>query len=283
MKKIRYLCLAIFIVFLIISYQPTLIGNENSEEKIIYRSSEDLLIAMEKVYGKIETLRARLNMIDTDPKSSPLLLNLSALSGEQYILRVEFIAPSTMKGQFFLVEGENLYQYMPADKTLIVNDLSRVQQSKVPSSLRSLNIAPNRLTGILNSEDIKLELKGTPDSPYTSDLKELDILSENNNTDSSDKKDVKITPEKYPQLKKLTEGGVYVLEVTPKKEEADFERQILSLDGETLLPQILITYPAGEEGNRYLTFVEEIEKNIDLDIKKVTKLPPESEATYIRP
>ena len=283
MKKFRYLCLAIFMVFLIISYQPTLIGSENSEEKPIYRSSEDLLIAMEKVYGKIETLRARLNMIDTDPKSNPLLLNLSAFSGEQYILRVEFIAPPTMKGQFFLVEGENLYQYMPADKTLIVNDLSRVQKSKVPSSLRSLNIAPNRLTGVLNSEDIKLELKGTPDSPYISDLKELDILSEKNNSDSSGKKDVKITPEKYPQLKKLTEGGVYVMEVTPKKEEADFERQILSLDGETLLPQILITYPAGEEGNRYLTFVDEIEKNIDLDRKKVTKLPTESEATYIRP
>ncbi len=238
---------------------------------------------MEKTYGELDTLQAELNMVDTDPESPPMKLKLYAFSKKERVLRVEFLSPPSMKGQFFLAKEDKLYQYMPADRTVIVNDISQMSEARMPDSLSSMNLAPTELTQVLNSEKLDVELAKTPENPYLSELDQLDLFPEDNPEKTKEKKDRKTDLRSLSSVKSLLAKGLYVLEIEPTVEEAGFARQVLSLDSETLLPRLMITYRKEENEKNYLTAVEEIEKNPDLKREEIAKLPPKSEADYIRP
>lgn len=285
MKK-KSLNLALLVI--LISAVP-LIPAARAEEQssssvpVKYGSAQGLLEGMERTYGELDTLQAELNMVDTDPESPPMKLKLYAFSKKERILRVEFLSPPSMKGQFFLAKEDKLYQYIPADRTVIVNNISQMSEARMPDYLSSMNLAPTELTQVLNSEKLNVELVKTPKNPYLSELDQLDFFPEKNPKKTKEKKDRRTDLRGLSSVKSLLKKGFYVLEIKPKTEKAGFARQLLSIDAETLLPRLMITYRKENNGANYLTAVEEIEKNPDLKKKEIVKLPPKSEANYIRP
>src|SRR6056297_3503675 len=75
----------------------------------VIRTTDRFIKALEGEYRSIEDFTAKLTLSGLNP---PIEVLVEAIS-EPRTLKVQYLSPSEMKGQFFLLEKDYLYQYMP--------------------------------------------------------------------------------------------------------------------------------------------------------------------------
>ena len=262
--KQRFAVLLVFLVFLIPVYCFPAIGGESIE------TTEGFIEKLEEEYAGIRDFSARLTISGLEP---PLQVELRAIS-EPRLLRVEYLAPPEMEGQFFLLEGDYLYQFMPVQNLVIKKDL---KNSKVP--VKAANLTPDYLLELVRSEDLEVNLIGSPGEPFfpwnMKDVLEFKISApwldgegiSGSNSDGSFTTPGSLGPE----------ADSYVLEIIPREEGFQFARQVIEFDPENYLPGELVTYFETEDKKPVRTLVKEVRTNLGLVRKEVGKLPEDAE------
>src|SRR6056297_3226807 len=119
-------------------------------------TTEDFIAQVEQEYSQIEKLTATVEMLGVSPA---LTIKIWAITDTK-LLRLEYLEPPEMKGQFFLLKEDFLYQYMPARDLIIKKDLTK---ENLPA--KSVNLTPDYLLKLLHSEDFQIELMGRPMTP----------------------------------------------------------------------------------------------------------------------
>ena len=233
------------------------------------QSTDDFIKRLEEEYRDIGDFSARLTISGLEP---PLKVKLEAIS-EPRILRVEYLSPPEMEDQFFLLEGDFLFQYMPAQNLIIKKDLNK---SRVP--VKAANLTPDYLLELVKSEELEVNLVSKPGELYVpwggKNVLDFDAsiywLDEEDYEDDDIKKS--ITP-----LSLDFDGDKYVLEVIPKVEGYQFARQVIKFDRDNLLPRELITYFEDDDKEPVHTKVDEVGTNVGLKREEVTKKPEDAE------
>jgi len=186
---------------------------------------------------------------------------------------VEYLSPPEMKGQFFLLKEDFLYQFMPGQNLIIKKDL---KNSNVP--VRAANLTPNYLLELVRSEELEVNLIGSPGEltfPWIEDnVLELETsLSGQETTSSKSLQEWGLTtPVSFG-----SESDYYVLEIIPREEGYQFARQVIRFDPETLLPHELVTYFEDQARDPVTTGVEQVRTNVGLDLAEIEKLPEDAE------
>ena len=239
-------------------------------------NSQQLIERMEKEYEDIVTLAAN---IITFSNESALEISIRAISAPEELLRVEYTAPKEMAGQFFILDGDFLYQYVPVSDLVIKR---KIKEEELP--VRAVNLTPKYLLELLTSEDLEVKLQSRPgNSDYGKDILESEgmpqlDLEEVNEVQTGGRKEDGPSPEGKPFYEKRES---YLLEIRPQKEGFGFERQFIWLDAKNLLPQKLVTYlPPKKKGGgqaKILTVVKEVKVNPELDSKELRRLPEDAE------
>lgn len=119
----------------------------------VIRTTDRFIQALEEEYQGIEDFTARLTLSGLEP---PVEVLVEAIS-EPRTLKVQYLSPSEMKGQFFLLEKDYLYQYMPGREIVIKKELTR---SNIP--VRAANLTPDYLLKLIRSDDLEVNLIGGP-------------------------------------------------------------------------------------------------------------------------
>ncbi|MFB6290785.1 MAG: outer membrane lipoprotein carrier protein LolA [Candidatus Bipolaricaulia bacterium] len=234
------------------------------------QSTDKFIERLEKEYSDIEDFTARLTISGLEP---PLKVEVLAIS-EPRILRVEYLSPPEMEGQFFLLDGDFLYQYMPAQNLVIKKDLKK---SNVP--VKAANLTPDYLLKLVKSEELEVNLIGGPGQLYFpwkgQDVLEFDSSiswREEKDSSSSLRESDSTTPISFS-----SEESYYVLEIVPKEEGYQFARQVIKFDPDSFLPRELITYFESKDKKTVRTDVEEVKTNRGLNPGKIKKLPEDAE------
>ena len=237
------------------------------EEKIL--STEEFIERLEVEYREIDDFSAQLTISGLEP---PLRVELRAISDPR-TLRVGYLSPPEMEGQFFLLDGDFLYQYMPAQNLIIKKDLKK---SNVP--VKAANLTPDYLLELVRSEELEVNLTGVPGELYYpwkgKVILEFEVSAPwLDREDSSKSQDIRsTTPVSFG-----SRSDTYALEVIPREEGYQFARQVIKFDEVSFLPQELITYFDDEKKEPVRTKVEEVETNVGLDREKITRLPGDAE------
>jgi outer membrane lipoprotein-sorting protein len=219
---------------LILAVLPLLVvGGVIAAGQEVIDSTDAFVSKLEEEYGKIANFSARLSLSGMEP---PVSIRVLAVS-EPRILRVEYLSPDRMQGQFFLLKGDYLYQYMPGRNLIIKKDL---KGSDLP--VEAANLTPDYLLKLVRSDDLEVKLIGTP------------------------------VPFGFDSL-----FGDYVLEVIPKSDAYQFSRQVIQFDSDDLLPRELITYFGEKDRDTVYTSVEEVRTNMGLEMEEVKALPKDAE------
>jgi len=234
------------------------------------RTTDDFIEKLEKEYRDIKDFSARLAISGLEP---PLRVEVLAIS-EPRTLRVEYLSPPEMEGQFFLLEEDFLYQFMPAQNLVIKKDL---KNSEVP--VKAANLTPDYLLKLVRSDELAVNLIGSPGELHfpggLQNVLEFDAsISWLEKEDSSDRL---YDPDSTTPITFESGQGYYVLEVIPEADGYQFARQVIKFDPESFLPGELITYFEDEKREPVTTTVEEVETNVGLDRNEVTKLPRDAE------
>ncbi len=234
------------------------------------RDTDEFIERLEEEYPEIDDFSARLTISGLDP---PLRVEVQAIS-EPRILRVEYLSPPELKGQFFLLEEDFLYQFMPAQNLVIKKDLN---QSNIP--VEAANLTPDYLLELVRSEELEVDLVSKPGELYFpwegEDVLEFKMTAswlEGKNDSNSDSDGGLTTPVSFG-----SGGDNYVLEVVPREEGYQFARQIIKFNPDNLLPRELITYLKNEEKEPVRTDVDEVGTNLGLDREDLTELPEDAE------
>lgn len=243
--------LALLIVLFIVTAFPLPDSRLARGEKAI-SSVQELIDRLEEEYSSIRDFSATVELRGTDPS---LKLAIAAIPGEEPLLRMEYLAPQDMKGQFFVLDEKTLYQYNPAQDMIIKEQLDT---EELP--VQGVNLTPGYLIDLLRSEDFEVTLEGTPENPYRPST---DAESESSQTDSAEVQD-----------HSESETEQYVVSLKPTVEGYHFRRQLIWLDSDTLLPTLLETFlEEDEELTRVTTSILEMKTNQDLDPEQIKKLP----------
>ncbi len=255
--------LALVLVFNLVVLFPV-----RGDEKI--QSTDEFIERLEDEYRKIDDFSARVRISGLEP---PLRVKLLAVS-EPRILRVEYLSPPEMEGQFFLLKGDFLYQFMPAQNLIIKKDLKK---SNIP--VKTANLTPDYLLKMVRSEELEVNLIGSPEEVYYpwkgKNIFKLDVsVPWLNDEDSSKTRD---DPSSTTPASFGSKSDNYVLEVIPRVKGYQFARQVIKFDKDSLLPRELISYFDGEKKEPVRTEVKEVEINHGLEQEKITSRPKDAE------
>ena len=259
-----------FRVFLVILITLNLAGLYHVPGQGEINSTDEFIEKLEEEYRGIEDFSARLTISGLDP---PLQVELLAVS-EPRTLRVEYLSPPEMKDQFFLLEGDFLYQFMPAQNLIIKKDL---KDSDMP--VRAANLTPDYLLEMVRSDELEVNLTGAPSGvvfPWK-EGKSLEFQISISELEEKYSFNSFSSPDSTCPVSFGSGGGNYVLEVVPRKEGYQFARQVIKFDPDTFLPRELITYFEEKNKEPVLTEVDEVETNLGLDRDRITKLPKDAE------
>ncbi len=224
-------------------------------------TTDEFVEVVKEEYGKIEDLTASVEMLGTDPS---LTLKLWAITDTR-LLRLEYLEPPQMKGQFFLLKENFLYQYMPARDLVIKKDLT---QENIP--IKAANLTPDYLLELIGSEELEIRLIGRPLELTFPNLKDAADLPQN-----TCPVDPFYTDGLSIYTKSLSEN--YVLEIVPTVEKYQFARQIIVFDPEDYLPVDLLTYLPDDPTDPIRTKVLSSEVNVHFPRDEVVELPQGAE------
>lgn len=235
-------------------------------------STDAFVSKLEGEYREIANFSARLSLSGMEPPVSVRVLAVS----EPRSLRVEYLSPDQMKGQFFLLEGDFLYQYMPGRNLIIKKDL---KGADLP--VEAANLTPDSLLKLVRSDDLEVNLIGTPVSiddndVYGSTLRPGTSVSGLARFDGSSY-GFREPFDFFPDYGFDSLFGDYVLEVIPKSGSYQFSRQVIQFDPNDLLPRELVTYFSENDRDTIYTSVDEVKTNLDLELEEVTALPKDAE------
>lgn len=261
---------------LFVALIPISLANPGVLGEGIVSSTDEFINKLEEEYGKISNFSATLKVSGIDP---PLTVEVQAITKPR-ILRVEYVSPEEMKGQFLLLEEDILWDYRPRPgrKVVIKKELTK---SNIP--VKAANLTPDYLLELVRSDDLEVNLIGTPgeifflgfgqnvlDLGYSlSGFDDLGDGSDEENTDSGSRSDSGFY---YPVV-----NDEYVLEVIPRAEGYQFARQVIKFDPKDFLPRELITHFVDETKDPVYTVVEKVETNLDMDPEEVRKIPENAE------
>lgn len=235
-------------------------------------STDAFVSKLEEEYGKIANFSARLSLSGMEPPVSVRVLAVS----EPRILRVEYLSPDRMQGQFFLLKRDYLYQYMPGRNLIIKKDL---KGSDLP--VEAANLTPDSLLKLVRSDDLEVNLIGTPISIDDKDVSGLTLCPGTSVSGLAwfdrSSYDFREPFDFFPDYGFDSLFGDYVLEVIPKSDAYQFSRQIIQFDSEDLLPRELITYFRKKDRDTVYTSVEEVRTNLGLEMDEMTALPKDAE------
>lgn len=224
-------------------------------------TTDEFVEAVKEEYGKIEDLTASVRTLGTDP---PLTLKLWAITDTR-LLRLEYLEPAEMRGQFFLFRENFLYQYMPARDIVIKKDLS---QENIP--VEAANLTPDYLLELINSEELEVKLIGRP-----LDLKFPNIEMDGELPDNTCPVDPFSADGLFIYENSLLEN--YVLEIVPTVDKYQFARQIIVFDPEDYLPVDLLTYLPDDPTDPIRTKVLSSEVNVNFSRDEIVELPKGAE------
>ena len=238
----------------------------------VIKSTEEFVTRLEEEYSQVANFSARLSLSGMEPPVSVRVLAVS----EPRSLRVEYLSPDQMKGQFFLLEGDFLYQYMPGRNLIIKKDL---KGADLP--VEAANLTPDYLLRLIRSDDFEVNLIGVPiplgpddgaGPPLELGTSLSGVDRSSNSFSGSDAGSSYVSPFGFDSL-----FGDYVLELIPNSDAYQFSRQVIQFDPKDFLPRELITYFTGENGDTVYTTVDEVRTNLDLELERVTALPEDAE------
>lgn len=257
-----------FLLVTLLVFNLVGVNSALGDEKI--RTTDKFIEKLEEEYGKIENFSARLTISGLEP---PLRVEVRAIS-EPRVLRVEYLSPPEMEGQFFLLKEDFLYQFMPAQNLVIEKDLKK---SNTP--VKAANLTPDYLLELVRSDELDVNLISSPGEIYfpwdRENVLEFEMSVswlEDKDSSSSPSEPDSTTPVSFDSGK-----DNYVLEAVPLEEGYQFSRQVIKFDPDNLLPRELITYFEDEEKGPISTEVEEVSTNLELDLNEIKKLPEDAE------
>lgn len=267
-----WLVLLVSLMLLSASYTSVASPDEMDADSIT--NAQQLLHRLKRTYSEIEDFVAAVHTEATSPQVG---LRIKAISGPPQILKVKYLAPNTLEGQFFLLKKETLYQYLPGRNVVIEQNLS---ERNLP--LPVTNLTPGSLLELLQSDQLILNLISSPQTinverdrtPLQLDLSISRISRDTINHVGLSLSQFNYTYFSVPLLTKVREE--YILEIIARTDKFGFDRQLIWFDKNTLLPQRLITYPLGET-SKVITVVDEVKINQGLNSKELTRLPSDAE------
>ncbi len=255
------------LVLILLNSGPVL---DASEVEVI-RTTDQFIRALEEEYQGIEDFTARLTLSGLNP---PIEVLVEAIS-EPRTLKVQYLSPSEMKGQFFLLEKDYLYQYMPGREIVIKKELTR---SNIP--VRAANLTPDYLLKLIRSDDLEVNLIGGPMGFYygSGGRNSLDSKTSCSSFDNETEGNETLYHFFLGSTYFLGPSeGNYVLEVIPQVEGYQFSRQVIKFSPDSLLPVELITHFEDSEEESVRTIVEEAKTNVGLKRESLTELPDNAE------
>ncbi|MFP4136275.1 MAG: hypothetical protein ACLFN7_05355 [Candidatus Acetothermia bacterium] len=246
-------------------------GREVAGGEVI-TSTDEFISTLEAEYGDIVNFSARLDLTGTE---SPVSIQVLAVT-EPRCLRVEYLSPERLEGQFFLLEENSLYQYMPGRNLIIKKSL---EETEVP--IEATNLTPEYLLELLRSDDLEINLIGIPVEMkrvnHRRGTSDLGATPGGGVGPGASLAGQELPPGNGPDIGTGDLFGEYTLEIIPKSgEEYGFSRQVIQIDRGDFLPRELVTY-FPEESEPVYTTVEDVETNIELDLEEVRRLPEDAE------
>ncbi len=237
-------------------------------------TTEDFIAQVEQEYSQIEKLTATVEMLGVSPA---LTIKIWAITDTK-LLRLEYLEPQQMKGQFFLLKEDFLYQYMPARDLIIKKDLT---QANIP--VKAANLTPDYLMELIHSEELEVKLVGRPMSLEFSVMDLMDVSKT-----KLENGDYSFTPLKSEGTGKVADLYVtmarsglllshYVLDIVPRVAKYQFARQIIVFDPHTYLPTELVTYLPEEPEKPVRTKVLESSATATFDSETIKELPKSAE------
>jgi len=237
-----------------------------------------LLSQLSEIYGKIEDFQA---LVTLEPPLSgvrPIKLDLKVLETEN-ILRLEYLAPRELRGQILILAGEELWQYIPVNNTIIKKDLVatnlplellglnlRLALEKLPAGDFSLRVMRGSETNLISSISIASLASGLPALKANAlSLSIANYLSEGT---------VIMLTERISALA----SGDFILEIIPKRVKT-WSRQLIWLDAKSLLPKRLETFlkqKTGEGSQKIITIIESLKINQRLTRDELLRLPQDA-------
>ncbi|MBS3766355.1 hypothetical protein KGY71_07520 [Candidatus Bipolaricaulota bacterium] len=233
-------------------------------------STEKFISRLEEEYRGITNFTADLSLSGLEP---PVSIRVLAVT-EPRRLRVEYLSPDQMKGQFFLLEEDFLYQYMPGRNLVVKKDLGGAD---LPVEAASLT--PKYLLELVRSDDLEVKLIGTPAELDLPNFSYYDRASDglSGGLPGSALTGLGPPPRSGYSFESGNLFGEYVVEITPETKDYEFSRQVIQFDPGDLLPRELITYFDEEDRETVYTSVEKVVVNQDLNLEEVTELPEDAE------
>jgi len=238
--------------------------------RALIRSTEEFVEALEAEYRDIKDFAGTLTLSGLEP---PVEVLVKAIT-EPRTLRVEYLSPAEMKGQFFLLKQDFLYQYMPAREIVIKKDLTK---SNTP--VRAANLTPGYLLELVRSEDLAVNLIGGPEGFYCQEDGPNSLASGNVTHRLNGIGAIGNSPsEVMGAVSCFGSGqGLYVLEVIPRAEDYQFARQVIKFSPDDLLPVELITHFLDRDREPVRTIVKSARTNMGLKLEELAKLPEKAE------
>lgn len=270
-RKLSYAVAVLFalLVLAVFSCYPADQNTSQASQQFVERLIEE--------YEKINDFQATI----TTPLTETLVeISLQAVTGEKRVIRVTYLAPSEMKGQMFVLKDETLYQYMPAANYIIKTDLKK---ANLPLSLETFQLTPASIVSLLKSDDLQLELLGTPKEPFSPDTR---TESQGSSKEFVDTSGDSCSAKEGGELDCESMSGSflcsscrqdYVLEVVPQDENYGFERELIWFDGTTLLPFCFVTYSPGSSEDVVTVLLKDVEINQQLNGEEIGQLPQNAE------
>lgn len=264
----NYISFVQFLLVLLLGLSLVSLTGVRASEGI--QNTDEFIEKLEEEYRDIDDFSAQLTISGLDP---PLRVKVEAIS-EPQTLRVEYLSPPELKGQFFLLEEDFLYQFMPAQNLVIKKDLKK---SNIP--VEAANLTPDYLLKLVRSEKLEVDLVSQPGELYfpwdREDVLEFKMTVswlEEEDASNPDSDGDLTTPVSFG-----SGGDNYVLEVVPREEGYQFARQVIKFNPDNLLPRELITYLEDEEKDPIHTDVDEVGTNLGLDRENLAELPEDAE------
>lgn len=254
----------------LISILPGVISaSDKSPEK--FNTLKELLPELERKYGKVETFTARVKITSSKPVTE---LTVKLISGDERLVRIEYLKPTDLKGTIYILEGTTLYHYIPISEYVVQ---SNIKEKDLPGN--TLNLAPSYLTNLLRSEDLEANLLHGPDNTDSAESQSSEAEGETSDSSTVGNTQTEASKAKLPVNSDICSDS-YLLEVLPRVEKYGFERQLICLEAETLLPQKIRTVvrPEGSKEEQIIvTVIEELQVNVELDPNSLRQLPEGAE------
>ncbi len=120
---------------------------------------------LKAVYAELEDLQAIVTILQITPEGKEreqARVRIATLV-KQKVLRLEFLDPAEMRGQVYTLDGHLLSQYIPVNKTIIVQEIT--EQHALYPFLESLNFDLEEIVARLQGEGFSLVLSQQITSP----------------------------------------------------------------------------------------------------------------------